>query len=470
MSRSTSCAGAGFVGIAVALMGRSHPAGIVPAAILFGMLYQGGAELAFEMPNISRDMIVIIQGLVILFAGALEHMFRPRVQAVFASFSPRSVGIGQPKGSASEMEFVDALINVLNSTVRVSVPLLLACLAGLYSERAGIFDIGLEGKMLAGAFAAARPPLPSIGSAWIGLAMACFVSGGAGAGARLRLDHPSRQPDRLRRRHQLPRRRLDHHPRPGLVPAGRPHAACRPKTASAPITLPFADALRDVPVIGQLYSGLLSGHTLLAYLAFLAVPFTWWVLFRTRFGLRLRAVGENPAAVDTAGISVAWLRYRAVICTGVLTGLAGRYMALSQNAGFVKDMTAGRGYIALAALIFAKWKPVPAMFACLLFGFPRRAVDPPAGHAAAADRQGARAAYAGAALHPHRHPARRLHRQGYPAARRRRALCERAVVPAIQHVFSAWGGGGLKAKLRQHVPRPFPRGQDRHGESLRALL
>jgi ABC-type uncharacterized transport system permease subunit len=89
--------GAGFVGIAVALMGRSHPAGIVPAAILFGMLYQGGAELAFEMPNISRDMIVIIQGLVILFAGALEHMFRPSVQAFFASLSPKSMGIGAAK-------------------------------------------------------------------------------------------------------------------------------------------------------------------------------------------------------------------------------------------------------------------------------------------------------------------------------------------------------------------------------------
>ena len=99
------------------------------------------------------------------------------------------------------------------------------------------------------------------------------------------------------------------------------------------------------------------------------VPFTWWVLFRTRFGLRLRAVGENPAAVDTAGISVAWLRYRAVICTGILTGVAGTYLALAQNAGFVKDMTAGKGFIALAALIFAKWRPVPAMFACLLFGF-----------------------------------------------------------------------------------------------------
>jgi simple sugar transport system permease protein len=93
------------------------------------------------------------------------------------------------------------------------------------------------------------------------------------------------------------------------------------------------------------------------------------VLYRTRFGLRLRAVGENPAAVDTAGISVTWLRYRALICTGVLTGIAGAYLSMAQNGGFVKDMTAGKGYIALAALIFAKWKPVNAMFACLLFGF-----------------------------------------------------------------------------------------------------
>ena len=94
-------AGAGFVGIAVALMGRSHPAGIIPASILFGMLYQGGAELAFDMPNISRDMIVIIQGLVILFAGALEHMFRPAIQTLFASLSPSSVGLPVAKGKGA---------------------------------------------------------------------------------------------------------------------------------------------------------------------------------------------------------------------------------------------------------------------------------------------------------------------------------------------------------------------------------
>lgn len=92
--------GAGFVGIAVALMGRSHPAGIVAAAILFGMLYQGGAEISFEMPAISRDMIVIIQGLVILFAGALENMFRPYLQGLFATLSPRSMGMPAAKAES----------------------------------------------------------------------------------------------------------------------------------------------------------------------------------------------------------------------------------------------------------------------------------------------------------------------------------------------------------------------------------
>jgi simple sugar transport system permease protein len=98
------------------------------------------------------------------------------------------------------------------------------------------------------------------------------------------------------------------------------------------------------------------------------VPVTWFVLAKTRFGLRLRAVGENPAAVDTAGISVTRLRYTAVIVTGILCGLAGAYLSVDQNAGFLPNMTAGRGFIALAALIFAKWRAWPALGACLLFG------------------------------------------------------------------------------------------------------
>lgn len=266
------------------------------------------------------------------------------------------------------MEFVDTIINVLNSTIRLSVPLLLACLAGLYSERAGVFDIGLEGKMLAGAFAGAAAAAV-YGSAWIGLVMAVLVSVGlALVHGFASITHRGNQ--------IVSGVAINFIAAGSTIILGQAWFNQGGRTPSLPaegrfgaITLPFAEQLRDVPVVGQIYSGLLSGHSLLAYVAFLAVPFTWWVLFRTRFGLRLRAVGENPAAVDTAGISVTWLRYRAVICTGILTGLAGSYMALSQNAGFVKDMTAGRGYIALAALIFAKWKPVPAMFACLLFGF-----------------------------------------------------------------------------------------------------
>jgi simple sugar transport system permease protein len=136
-----------------------------------------------------------------------------------------------------------------------------------------------------------------------------------------------------------------------------------------PITLPGAEALADLPVIGALYSELISGHNLLVYFAFAAVPLTWWVVYRTRFGLRLRAVGENPGAVDTAGVSVAFLRYRAVLCAGLLCGFAGTYLSIAQNAAFVREMTAGQGYIALAALIFGKWRPVPAMLACLMFGF-----------------------------------------------------------------------------------------------------
>src|SRR5690606_34083937 len=134
-------------------------------------------------------------------------------------------------------------------------------------------------------------------------------------------------------------------------------------------TLPLAEALRDVPVIGHAYYELISGHSILVYFAFFMVFATWWVLFRTRFGLRLRAVGENPAAVDTAGISVPWLRYRAVLITGRPCGLAAAYRPLGQRAGCGKDMTAGTGCVSTAAVISAKWRPVQAMSACVLFGF-----------------------------------------------------------------------------------------------------
>lgn len=264
------------------------------------------------------------------------------------------------------MDFL-TLIQLLDSTVRLATPLLLACLAGLFSERAGIFDIGLEGKMLAAAFFSAAVAAVT-GSVWLGLA--------AGVAASIALSLLHGVASITFRGNQLISGVAINFLAAGLtVLIAQDWFQQGGRTPSLmgggrfePITLPFADALANVPILGPVYAELISGHSFLVYLAFAAVPMTWWVLFRTRFGLRLRAVGENPAAVDTAGVSVVGLRYAAVVICGVLCGIAGAYLSTALQAGFVKDMSAGRGFIALAALIFAKWRPWYALWATLLFG------------------------------------------------------------------------------------------------------
>jgi simple sugar transport system permease protein len=265
------------------------------------------------------------------------------------------------------MDFL-TILQVLDSTVRLATPLLLACLAGLYSERAGIFDIGLEGKMLIAAFFSAAAAFYT-GSVWLGLL--------AGIASSVVLSVIHGLASITFRGNQLISGVAINFLAAGMtVLVAQDWFSQGGRTPSLmgaarfePLTLPLASALRDVPVIGPIYYQLISGHSALVYVAFGMVPLTWWALYRTRFGLRLRAVGENPASVDTAGISVIRLRYTAVIICGVLCGIAGAYLATGLQAGFVKDMTAGRGFIALAALIFAKWRPWYALSACLLFGF-----------------------------------------------------------------------------------------------------
>jgi len=264
-----------------------------------------------------------------------------------------------------------ALLTVLlltDSTVRLATPLVLAAMAGLFAERSGVVDIGLEGKMLGGAFAAAAAAQVT-GSAWIGLGAAMafawslsMVHGFASithrgdqvvSGVALNIIVAGLGPTLAEAWFG----------QAGRIPVTRPGARF------LPIELPFADALRPVPVLGPIYAELISGHNILVYVAALAVPVVAWVVYRTRFGLRLRAVGENPAAVDTAGIAVAALRYRALMVTGLLCGIAGAYLSIAQSSGYLRDMTAGKGYLALAALIFGKWRPIPAVLACLLFAF-----------------------------------------------------------------------------------------------------
>ncbi|MFW2542987.1 ABC transporter permease [Primorskyibacter sp. 2E107] len=263
---------------------------------------------------------------------------------------------------------LDTLIQVGGSTIRLSTPLLLACLAGLFSERSGVIDIGLEGKMLIAAFFSAAFAFTS-GSVWIGMF--------AGIAASLALSGLHGLASITFRGNQLISGVALNFLASGVTvliaqvwfgQGGRTPSLMSGGRFES-LTLPFAEALRDVPVLGPIYADMLSGHSILVYVSFLAVPLTWWVLYRTRYGLRLRAVGEAPEAVDTAGVSVAGLRYSSLVITGVLCGLAGAYLATGLQAGFVREMTAGRGYIALAALIFAKWRPWYALGACLLFGF-----------------------------------------------------------------------------------------------------
>jgi len=265
------------------------------------------------------------------------------------------------------MEALDAALPVLAAALRLTVPLLLAALAGLFSERAGIVDVGLEGKMLVAAFAAgaaASATGQAVPGLLAGVAAACLlglvhayacvtlrgsqvVSGMAvnivasGLTATLALSwfHLGGQT-------------------PPLPAAAR----------FLPVVLPGTGALAGVPVLGRAYGIILGGQVAPAYLAFALVPVSAYVLRRTRFGLRLRACGENPAAVDAAGISVTRMRYAGVMAASVLCGVAGAHIAVAQGAGFARDMVAGRGFIALAALILGGWRPWPVLLACLLFG------------------------------------------------------------------------------------------------------
>jgi general nucleoside transport system permease protein len=243
-------------------------------------------------------------------------------------------------------------IALLWSTIRLATPLVLAALGGMFSERSGVINIALEGKMLAGAFAAAAVTYAAdvhlgMGKAspWIGLL--------AGAAA-------------------------------GLV-IGTIHALACIKYKADQVVSGAAINILMLGIPGFLSGAffLSSGSTpqlpkehllpqsplIIGFTVLVLVVVSWYVLYRTPFGLRLRAVGEKPEAADAAGVSVSKIRYSGVLLAGILAGIGGAYLSIGQSSLFTRNMTAGRGFIALAALIFGKWRPVQTLLACLLFGF-----------------------------------------------------------------------------------------------------
>jgi simple sugar transport system permease protein len=232
-------------------------------------------------------------------------------------------------------------VGLIFSTIRLATPLLLAALGGLFSERSGVINIALEGLMLAGAFTAAAVTHYS-GNPWLGLLA------GIAAGVAVAAVHAVAC-IRFKADQVVSGTAIN------ILMIGIPAfvgGALFASTGSTP-QIPKAQLIPNAPII----------------IGLILVFVTWYVLYRTPFGLRLRAVGEKPEAADAAGISVKWMRYSAVLISGALAGIGGAYLSIGQSSLFTRNMTSGRGFIALAALIFGKWRPVQTMLACLLFGF-----------------------------------------------------------------------------------------------------
>ena len=258
---------------------------------------------------------------------------------------------------------MDAILQALSLTlftaaVRSSAPILYAALGGIFSERSGILNIGLEGIMLLSAFTAV------VGSyftnnPWIG------VLCGVASGILAALVHAFMSIN-LRADQAIVGTGIN------ILGAGLPNFLLLKifgRQGLSPIVPRIGEwripILADIPILGEI----LGQQSPLVYLALLLVPVSWYVLFRTPYGLRLRSAGENPRAAETVGINVYMMRYSGVIISGVLASLGGAFLSVSYLAQYVNLMTAGRGFIGLAAMIFGRWNPFGALFACLLFGF-----------------------------------------------------------------------------------------------------
>jgi general nucleoside transport system permease protein len=251
-----------------------------------------------------------------------------------------------------------SIIGLIDGTVFRSTPLALGALAGLLCERAGVINIAIEGMLLTAAFTAGITSAAS-DSPWVGLAAG--MAAGLVLGAFLGVLSIRYRVDQIIGGTVI-----------NLLAAGltaylaaqilADYEDLNQPASFSPLGIPLLDRL---PVLGPV----LFDNTIYAYVMFGLVIVLWWGLFRTRWGLRVRSVGEHPRAADTVGINVLRTRYRAVMLGGVVAGIGGTWFTLDATGSFTENMTAGKGYIALAALIFGRWHPVGAFMAALLFGF-----------------------------------------------------------------------------------------------------
>lgn len=247
----------------------------------------------------------------------------------------------------SELLTPTFLLILLFSAIRLATPLIFAALGGMFSERAGVINIALEGLMLAGAFTAAVATY-ELQNPYIGFL--CGVAVGGIVALIFAIAVIKFEADQVVTGFAV-----------SLLMLGLP----------AVISSRIYDSAGSTQQIAKqfLLPEFFNRISIASLLAFAIVPMCWYVLYKTPFGLRIRAAGENPEAADAAGVNVITLRYVAVVISGLLAAAGGAYLSIGQSSLFTRGMTAGRGYIALAALILAKWKPIPVLIACLFFGF-----------------------------------------------------------------------------------------------------
>lgn len=249
------------------------------------------------------------------------------------------------------------LVALLSAALRLSVPILFAALGGMFSERSGVVNIGLEGIMLVGAFSGVVGSYFT-GSQWAG-ALVAMVSGIAIA-ALFALITVKIQINQIVSGIAI-----------NLLAVGLTSFFFRALfgITTTPITVKAFDpmiipGLSAIPLIGEIF----FSQTALVYVAFLLVPVSWYILYKTSWGLSIRTVGEHPTAADTVGIPVNRVRTLCVLASGALAGLGGAFLSLGQFNMFVDNMISGRGFIAVAAVIFGRWNPKGILIASLIFG------------------------------------------------------------------------------------------------------
>jgi simple sugar transport system permease protein len=332
--------------------------GVAWAGVLVGLL---AGLIALPPFTVRQAAVPIVLGLVAIALGVGAIAQRARklgIYAIVAGLAGLALGWGATRSSVSNLEGVVVWSALFGSMLRYATPLIFASIGGMFSERSGVVNIGLEGMMLMGAFFGIWGADKT--NSWVFGLLIGVLSGGLMAlvhaffAIHLRAD-------------QIVGGTAVNFLALGLTGYFFIDIYGQEGTPTDIPAIPNVNlgAVKDIPFFGDVFGNL----NLMIWLAIALIVVSWVVMFKTPLGLRIRSVGEHPRAADTVGINVYAVRYGAVTLSGMLAAAGGAYLSIGFVGSFNENMTAGRGFIALAALIFGSWRPFGAAAACLLFGF-----------------------------------------------------------------------------------------------------